>query len=678
MVFHVERHGAAVVIHLDDPWVNQALKLALLLLVAAPLTVLFPFTRRIKLIFWVVVAASGLALAASISIVISGDLIEFRLWSPSPYAELLVSLDATGAFFAAIVAGVSIAAAVFGSSYAHHSALDDAVLPLFVLSMLLVVAAGNIFAFLFAWEAMALTSFVLVIGDGTPRPRRQAAIIYLVMTHVSSVFVVAAFFVLANAAGSTSFVDMAASPLEGQTGSIAFLCALLGFGTKAGLMPLHIWLPRAHPVAPSHVSALMSAAMVKVGLYGLIRVSFSMLAPGEVWWALLLIGVGSVSAVMGVLYALMEHEVKRILAFSTVENVGIIAIALGTSLTFRAQAAPSLAAAALVAGLVHAANHAWFKTLLFLAAGSVQNATHTLSLDKLGGLAKQMPVTGAAVLVGSLAIAALPPFNGFVGEWMLMRSLIDLVANEGSTSGLAGVAALAALALTGGLAAACFVRFFGIAFLGLPRSEAASHAVESAAPMYGTLALLALGCVVTGVGGPWLARGLGAISAELTGASGLTGQGDEVLVLSSGASVSPLIIAGVLLLLAPMPWLLARIFWGANHRDRGAIWTTGVVHRPTMQYSAASFAKPIRLFFGRLLLPERKIEVHYHGASPLPRLVSYTGRVPALFEERLFEPARVAAIWMASRVRLLQAGSVQFYLLYMMAALLVLVLGVAR
>ncbi len=655
------------------------LRLALIVLVVAPIASAFPPLRRLRVIFWLVIAASALALAASISIVLNGGAAEFSLWSPAPYAEMQVRLDATGAFFAAIVAGVALAASLFGTGYAHHRALDDAVYPLFVLSMLLVVAAANVYTFLVGWEAMALTSFVLVIGEGSPRPRRQAAILYLIMTHVSSVFVVATFFIVANHAGSSSFAAMADHPLGGATASLAFGFALLGFGTKAGFMPFHVWLPRAHPVAPSHVSALMSAAMVKVGIYGLIRVSFSMLAPGETWWALLLMGVGATSAVMGVLYALMENDIKRILAFSTVENVGIIAIAIGAALAFRAHGQNALAAAALTAALVHAANHGWFKTLLFLSSGSVQTATHSLNLDRLGGLARRMPVTGASVLIGSLAIAALPPFNGFAGEWLIMRNLLDLAAAGRSTaSSLAGIGALAALALTGGLAVACFVRMYGISFLGLPRSEASDAARESAPAMYLTLALLAAGCLVMGLATPWLARGLDGVAVELTGASGVSSRGGDVLTLSSGASLSPLVIAAALILLAPLPWLLARAFWGANRRQRGATWTTGVEFRPTMQYTAASFAKPIRLFFSRLLLPERTIVVSYHGASPMPRLVSYTGRVPALFEERLYEPARVLTVWVAGKVRLLQAGSVQLYLLYMMATLVLLVVVVAH
>jgi hydrogenase-4 component B len=333
----------------------------------------------------------------------------------------------------------------------------------------------------------------------------------------------------------------------------------------------------------------------------------------------------------------------------------------------------------LLAGLVHAANHGWAKTLLFLGAGSVQTASHTLNLDRLGGLARRMPVTGTAMLVGSLAISALPPFNGFAGEWLLMRSLIDLSGGDVSVvASLAAVGALAMLALTGGLAVACFVRLFGIAFLGVARSDAAANAVESARAMYMSLACLAAGCLATGLAAPWIARSLGKVTQDLTGAEGAAPGGDEVLVLGGGGSVSPLVIATVLLVLAPLPWILARLFWGANERTRSAVWTTGVVFRPGMQYTAASFTKPIRLFFSRLLLPERRITVAYHGASPLPRLISYSGRVPALIDERLYEPVRASAVWVAARVRLLQAGSVQLYLLYMMAALVALILVTTR
>jgi len=651
--------------------------LSLVLLGVSSLTALAPGSVGMRASLWVGASASALALIAAVFVISWDSVIDVTLSSPAPYAQFALYLDPLGAVFAAIIGGVGVAACVFGTGYARRRPLDDAVLPLFLLAMLFVAAAANVYTFLVGWEGMALLSFLLVLGDGAPRPRRQAAILYLAMTHVATVLVVAAFFIISRAAGSTTFTEMNHADLSRPMASLAFVCAVIGFGTKAGLVPFHVWLPRAHPVAPSHVSALMSAAMVKTGIYGLIRVSFGFLAPGEPWWGMLLMAVGGSSAVLGVLWALMEHDIKRILAYSTVENVGIITVALGAALTLRAEDHPALASAALAAALLLATNHAWFKTLLFLGAGSVQRATHTLNLDRTGGLLRRMPYTGSAVLVGCLAIAALPPLNGFAGEWMLFRSLVDLGASSsGDASNLVGLAALGALALTGGLAVACFVRLFGIAFLGLPRSDEAEAATESTVSMYVVLGALASGCLATGLAAPWIIRWLEPIPSALLGSQGATVD-HERLTFASGASLSPILIAGILIALAPLPWIVARAAYGANRRGRGPVWATGMRFRPSMQYTATSFSKPIRLFFSRVLFPERRIEVSYHGVSPLPRLVQYSGRVPGLFEERVYAPARTLALWTAGRLRLLQNGSVQLYLLYIMAALIVLLL-VAR
>jgi hydrogenase-4 component B len=647
---------------------------SLILLGVASLAGLAPSAAAMRSSLGIAALASALALVAAVAVVSQNSPIEFTLWSPAPYAQLALRLDPLGAVFAAIIAGTGVAAAVFGTGYARPRPLDDALFPLFLLSMLIVAAAANVYTFLAGWEGMALISFLLVLGDGSPRPRRQAAILYLVMTHVATVLVAAAFFIVARAANSTTFLEMHGAGLSRPMASLAFMCAVVGFGTKAGLVPLHIWLPRAHPVAPSHVSALMSAAMVKTGLYGLIRVAFVFLGPGEPWWGMVLMAVGGASAVLGVLWALMEHDMKRILAYSTVENVGIITVAIGAALTLRAENHAALASVAIAAALLHAINHAWFKTLLFLGAGSVQRAAHSLNIDRAGGLARRMPLTGGAVLVGCLAIAALPPLNGFASEWMVLRSLVDLGASDsGDGSRLLALAVLAGLALASGLAVACFVRFYGIAFLGLPRSEEAASATESAPSMHVVLGALALGCVATGIAAPWIVRWLEPVPLALFGTRGATPDHAR-LTLASGATLSPAVFAAALIVLAPLPWIFARALYGVNRRARGPIWATGMRFRPSMQYTGTSFSKPIRLFFSRVLLPERRIEVSYHGSSPLPRLVRYSGRVPGLFEERVYTPARALVVWTAGRLRLLQNGSVQVYLLYIMTALVALLL----
>jgi hydrogenase-4 component B len=417
----------------------------------------------------------------------------------------------------------------------------------------------------------------------------------------------------------------------------------------------------------------MSAAMVKTGVYGIVRVSIGFLGSSQEWWGVLLIALGTVSALLGILYALMDRDGKRVLAYSTVENVGIIAIAVGAALSFRAAGEDALASAALLAALLHAMNHAWFKTLLFLGAGTMQRSTHTLNLDRLGGLLKRMPATGSAMLAGSLAVAALPPFNGFVGEWVLLQSLVSLASSPvGSAPQIAALAALGGLALTAGLSIACFVRLFGMAFLGLPRSDEAKHATEPSRLMYVVLSALALGTLVTGVAAASIVHWVDIVPNTLVGAQAVSVEDDHRIALSSGATLSPAILAVLLILLAPLPWIIARIVFGRSRRSTGPTWSTGVVFQPAMQYTAASFSKPIRLFFRAVLAPERRVDVEYHDGSPVPRLVTYTGGVPELFEERIYLPLRAAVVWSAGRLRLLQSGSVQLYLFYIAAALVVL------
>jgi len=658
--------------------VEQLTEFALILALVASAIELTGFARGTRAGYWLTACCAIVALGAFTWAIATGEIIEFELWSPAPSLELQWRMDELGAFFGAVVAFVALFASVFAVRYSHPRRLDDAVYPIFVLSMYGVTGAGNVFTFFVMWELMALASFLLVLGDGRGHSRRVAALLYVGMTHVATVLAVAAFLLLADAAGTQEFRGMRlAVPDSGGRASLALLLALVGFGTKAGLMPFHIWLPRAHPVAPSHVSALMSAAMVNTGIYGIIRVGFDFVGPGEAWWGIVVMGVGAVTAVLGVLYALMERDMKRCLAYSTVENVGIITLALGAALSFRAAGASELAAAALVAALLHTFNHAVLKSLLFLGAGAIQHAAHSLDMDRLGGLLPAMPLTGAAMLIGAVGLASVPPLNGFVGEWMLARSLISL-SGEGPSiaTRLAASGALGMLALTAGLALACFVRLFGMTFLGVARGDTVPR--RDAPPLM-TVSLLALagvsvGAAVAAPGLVWLFRG---VVESLLPSGGATVAAGHRIRLEGGGSFSPAVVASALLLLAPVPWLLLRLVFGPNRRGRGPVWATGSRFAPSMQYTATSLSKPLRLFFRRILVPEREIKVDFHGSSPLPRRVQYTGRVPAAIEERLYLPLRGIAIWSAHRIRAFQNGSVEFYLLYIFAALVAL-LVVAR
>ena len=353
--------------------------------------------------------------------------------------------------------------------------LLGAMLNLFLLTMSLVPCAGNVLTFLLMWEGMSLTSYFLVMTETDEPDTVLAGGWYLAMTHGGLALVLAAFLLLAAGASTTAFGDLraAAAALSPATRNAVFCLALLGFGSKAGIIPLHVWLPRAHPAAPSHVSALMSGVMIKLGVYGLLRVGLDLLGGGPAWWGALLIGLGALSAVLGVLYALMENDLKRLLAYSSVENIGLIFIGVGAGFLFLSLGAASAAVLALSAGLYHALNHAAFKGLLFLGAGSVLHATHTRDMNRLGGLIRRLPWTALCFLTGSLAIAGLPPLNGFVSEWLLFQSLLPGIGSSAPLVAPLMTLAVGILALTGGLAAAGFVKAFGITFLAIPRSDAA-------------------------------------------------------------------------------------------------------------------------------------------------------------------------------------------------------------
>ncbi|MCX6021322.1 MAG: proton-conducting transporter membrane subunit, partial [Chloroflexi bacterium] len=447
----------------------------------------------------------GLAgVAVAVSVLLGGTTLEARLYAAAPFAGFSIRLDPLAAFFLLLISLLAVAASLYAVGYLAGERVGPlaAAYNGFLAAMSLVTLADSVFAFLFAWEAMSLLSYFLVMRNHYDAETRRAGFIYLVMTHIGTAFLAVAFFTLSSGAGSLEFAAFrsAAPHLPPLLRDLIFLSALVGFGAKAGLIPLHVWLPRAHPAAPSHVSALMSGAMIKTAVYGLLRVSWEFAGPGPAWWGELLLALGAVSAVMGVLYALMERDLKRLLAFSSIENMGIIQLGLGAALLLMARGQAAPAALALTAALFHSLNHAAFKGLLFLAAGAVQHRAHTRDLDRLGGLVRRMPWTAGAFLLGAAAIAALPPLNGFASEWLTFQSLLALGATAaGPLEALSAALAAGALALTGGVAALTFVKAFGVGFLGVARSDNAARATEAAGAMRGGMLLLALLCLVLGL-----------------------------------------------------------------------------------------------------------------------------------------------------------------------------------
>jgi hydrogenase-4 component B len=458
-----------------------------------------------------------------------------------------------------------------------------------------------------------------------------------------------------------------------------FVLALLGFGSKAGLVPLHVWLPLAHPAAPSHVSALMSGVMIKMGVYGLLRVTLDLLGGGPAWWGGVILAVGAVSALLGVLYALMEQDLKRLLAYSSVENVGIIFLGLGAGLMFQSYGLTPLALVGFVGGLYHTLNHACFKGLLFLGSGAVLHATHTRNMEELGGLIRPMPRTALCFLVGALAISGLPPLNGFVSEWLVFQALLGGPELPRPEFGVLMPLAVGLLALTGGLAAACFVKAFGITFLAIPRSARAAQAQEVPLPMQLAMGGLALACLALGVGPSLIVPSLGAVVAGLgtlpvgvvTGMPGL-----RLEVPGTAGVIAPAALAAGLALV-PVALVVAFRLGAADRRLRvGNTWGCGRIGQtPRMEYTATAFAEPLRRVFAALYRPTEDLSIDFHPESRyFVQSIAYRSEVHPWFERLLYAPVVLLLRRTAFRVRWLQAGSLHLYLLYMILALVALLL----
>jgi len=643
-------------------------------------------------------SAYGLAAAASIGMALLAALVlagaapvEFSVGSVLGMPLIAVRLDALGAVFVLMLGAVGAAASVYAVGYGapstHRSSDEPAArrpepvllaYPVFLGSMLLVFGAADAIAFLIAWEAMALSSAVLVVGAQPSPTRARAGYVYLVLTHLATAAIVVAFAVLAGSAGGTALdgFGAAAHGMPDAERSLLFLLLLAGFATKAGAVPLHVWLPRAHPVAPSPVSALMSGVMVKAGIYGLIRFALLALGPGPEWWGFALLALGIASAVLGILYALMEHDLKRLLAFSTIENVGIILLGIGAAMLARTAGLASVAALALAAALLHALNHAAIKGLLFLAAGSVQHAAGTRDLNRLGGLVRVLPLTTLAFGLGAAAMAGVPPLNGFAGEWLTFQALFAVGANTGGGE-LARSAALVgagALALAVALALAALVKATGTGFLALPRSEGAANAREAGRPMVAGMAVLALLCVAAGLGAGPLSGVLLGVTSPAFGIALAATPASPAMAGFGGAAYGPLPILGVLALVSGVVW-----FAGSRGRvvRHAPTWTCGILPELAFEYTSTSYGKLIRLYFGRVLLPEREVQVELHPGTPFPRTVRYRGGARHVIDERVYMPLQRGAVAVAQLARRIQNGSLQLYLAYTVVALVLLLL-VAR
>jgi hydrogenase-4 component B len=623
-------------------------------LVAGTLLALWQATVRYALATQML-GATALA-AAGVAVLASGETLGAAFtneFQPS------LGLDGLSAFFVVVVCATAVPAllvaadALRGSQSARPlTALSGA----FVLALVGVLAARDVTMFLGFWELMTLVPAAAILVDRRDEAVRRAVFVYLAITHLGGAGVWVAMLILAHEGALGGSLD--APGLQ----AVVAIAAIIGFGTKAGLMPLHSWLPRAHPVAPAHISALMSGVMIKVALYGLIRVLFEWAGPVPLWVGIVLLALGLLSSLGGVLYALVQHELKQLLAFHSIENVGIIALGLGAALILDTAHEREWASLAFAAALLHTVNHAVFKALLFLGAGAFAQAVGGLQLDRLGGLLRRMPWTGWTFLVGCAAIAGLPPLNGFASEWLTLQALLHVGFDSRAGISVAGALATAGLAATAALAVFCFVKVVGLVLLGAPRTPAAAEALERPALTRAGLAILAFACVLLGLL-PGLV--LPTLAALKPGPTDL--EAGLRIELPGTGGLPPVGLAVVLIAVAA---LLLRATSTARRATPTPAWTCGQRVEPALAWTSAGFTKPLRLILEAVYRPRREFEVRTQGA--LVKEVSYHAEVPHLFDTMLYDPAHRAALRAAAVVRRLQSGSLRLYLVYLVALLVVL------
>ena len=522
----------------------------------------------------------------------------------------------------------------------------------FIGSMIGVVIANTAGSFLFFWEMMSITSWLLILSDTVTHTTYKAARFYFFMTHLGYLFLMLFFMIATNATLSMPFSEMHEVVVHFKYPSLLFLFISLGFLSKAGAVPLHVWLPYAHPEAPSPVSALMSGVMLKVAIYGLFRILFTVLTPWPVEWGITILIIGAVSALVGVLYALSEHDIKALLANHSIENIGIILIAFGMGMIFGTLGLHTLSTFAFIAAIFHSFNHMSFKSLLFMGAGSVLHETHTKNIEKYGGLIKTMPVTALTFLLASISISALPPTNGFLSEWMVFQSLLGSFHIGAISLKLAIPFAIFALALTGGLAIACFVKAFGITFLGLHRSENAQHATEVNSLMRFGMIMMSLVVISLMAVTPLYIKIFDNTLVTLGNPSVYnsmfqTGFLSIHSVGIDGGVVSPLILLFALFFVTLFAYL---IFTSLKIKERVChTWGCGYDTAPNLQYSATGFAGPIRRFFEWLYRPqEHSEEQTVQGHKTKFHYKSYEVHIAPLFENSLYKSVKKGATWVSN------------------------------
>jgi formate hydrogenlyase subunit 3/multisubunit Na+/H+ antiporter MnhD subunit len=662
-----------------------ALGSAAVLLATAALAVMFTDEQRARhIIYGICLIASlallSLALLALLGIYASPSTIALPLGIPWLGAHFRV--DALSAFFLAVVNLGAAAASLFALGYGRHEHAPRRVLPFypaFLAGMNIVVLADDAFTFLVSWEFMSLSSWALVMAHHRVADNVRAGYVYLIMASFGTLALLLTFGLLAGPDGNYAFADIRGGDPSATLGASILILALVGAGSKAGLVPLHVWLPLAHPAAPSHVSALMSGVMTKVAVYGFVRIVFDLIGTPAWWWSMVVLALAGVTAVMGVLYALMQHDLKRLLAYHTVENIGIIFIGLGLALAFKAHGMAWAAALALTAGLLHVFNHSVFKSLLFFGAGAVLTTTGERDMEHLGGLIHRMPQTAFVFLVGCAAISALPPLNGFVSEWLTFQAILlsPQLPSWGLKLLVPAVGALLALSAT--LAAACFVKAFGVTFLGRARTPAAERARETDRLSLAAMFFFAALCLVAGILPGFFIDALAPVVQGLVGdrmpVQSSVGWLSIVPIAESRSSYNGLLVF-VFMVLSGMlaAWAIHRL--ASDKLRRAPPWDCGYPEAsPATQYTASSFAQPIRRVFGTVVFRARE-----HVEMPPPgdgRPARFTVELHDLVWETLYAPIAGGIGIAADRLNRLQFLTIRQFLSLVFAALVLLLLVLA-
>jgi len=606
--------------------------------------------------FSLTIIASILLGCLSLLILLTGESVFFTLYQPLPSFSLSFVIDRLASFFLLIIAVVSACVALYFTEYIEHLSgsarrnLLCGCTNLFILSMVLVVASSNTISFFLFWELMAASSFFLVMYDYSQPDQRKAGIFYFVMTQLSSLFVLLGIVVLFVLTGSLAFLPV--TGLSEPLVTIAFLALFVGFSIKAGIIPFHKWLPYAHPASPSPISALMSGVMLKIAVYGLVRFLLDVFTP-DLWWGVLILALGTASAVLGIIYALKEHDVKGMLAYSSIENIGIIFMGIGLSVIFTASNLPLLATISLLGALFHSLNHAMFKSLLFLTTGSVVSATHTRDIEHMGGLAHRMPVTSALFFVGAVSIAALPPLNGFASELLIFISFFSSVSVVDPLFKVLLFICLALFALTSALSAACFVKAFGSIFIGLPRSPECAAAREVPRAMLIGPGILAVACILVGI-----------CALQIFAFVGFSVPLPDMLLVS-------------LLLIGMGVLTYALLYFTASREVRvSETWGCGTLsQQASAEYSGHGFSEPLDIIFSSIYRTrttnkrtffDQKNCIFKEGTGEI--------RLLKVFEEYLYRPIAEHSMKTGQRVSQFQNGCLDTYLFYVFVTVIALII----